>query len=208
MDFTRFVPGGDIFDLGNPGIPGLPAPFQPSFGLGGEILFPMLGYDLFRAEKIKGQTGMFKEDLPIRLNTVLDKLTPNIPFLPGSYSSEKLERTRKGLDSPFTADQSELVSLMQTLGFKIERAELNKLKTGKVYELKRKLKGFEEQINKYRNDYRKGLINRETAKKEIDIVAKKMRELSEKYGVYFEKATYSQPKEPFEDIKGLFERKN
>jgi len=207
-DLTRFVPGGDVLDLGSPGIPGLPAPFQPSFGLGGEILFPMLGYDLFRAEKIKGQTGMFKEDLPIRLNTVLDKLTPNIPFLPGSYSSEKLERTRKGLDSPFTADQSELVSLMQTLGFKIERAELNKLKAGKVYELKRKLKGFEEQINKYRNDYRKGLINRETAKKEIDVVAKKMRELSEKYGVYFEKATYSQPKQPFEDIKGLFERKN
>ena len=208
MDFTRFVPGGDVLDLGSPGIPGLPAPFQPSFGLGGEILFPMLGYDLFRAEKIKGQTGMFKEDLPIRVNAVFDKLTPNIPFLPGSYSSEKLEKTRKGGESPFTPDQTELVSLMQTLGFKIEKADLDKLKTGKVYELKRKLKGFEEQINKYRNDYRTGLINRETAKKEIDSVAKKMREISEKYGVYFEKATYSQPEQPFEEIKGLFERKN
>ena len=95
MDFTRFVPGGDIFDLGNPGIPGLPAPFQPSFGLGGEILFPMLGYDLFRGEKIKGQTGMFKEDMPIRLNAIKDKLVPNIPFLPGSYSSQKLEKLEK-----------------------------------------------------------------------------------------------------------------
>ena len=208
MDLTRFVPGGDIFDLGNPGIPGLPAPFQPSFGVGGEILFPMLGYDLFRGEKIKGQTGMFKEDLPIRLNAVKDKLVPNIPFLPGSYSSQKLEKTRKGLDSPFVPDQSELTALMQTLGFKIERAELDKLKTGKVYELKRKLKGFEEQINLYRNDFRKGLINRETAKTKIDEVAKKMRELAEKYGVYFEKATYSQPKEPFESVKGLFERQN
>jgi len=208
MDLTRFVPGGDILDLGTPGIPGLPAPFQPSFGLGGEVLFPMLGYDLFKGEKIKGQTGMFKEDLPIRLNAILDKLTPNIPFLPGSYSSQKLEQTRKGLESPFATEQNELFTLAQTLGFKIEKADLNKLKTGKVYELKRKLKGFEEQINKYRNDYRKGLINRETAKEQIDIVAKKMRELSAKYGVYFEKATYSEPKESLENIKGLFERKN
>ena len=65
----------------------------------------MLGYDLFRAEKIKGQTGMFSEDLPIRLNAIKDKLVPNIPFLPGSYSSQKLEKTRKGLDSPFVVDQ-------------------------------------------------------------------------------------------------------
>ena len=208
MDFTRFVPGGDIFDLGNPGIPGLPAPFQPSFGVGGEVLFPMLGYDLFRGEKIKGQTGMFKDDIVIRGNAVLDKITPNIPFLPGSYSSEKLEKTRKGLKSPFVPQQSELVALMQTLGFKIERAELDKLKTGKVYELKRKLKGYEEQINLYRNDFRKGLINRETAKTKIDKVAKEMRTLAKKYGVEFEKATYSQPKEPFEDVKGLFERQN
>ena len=35
-----------------------------------------------------------------------------------------------------------------------------------------------------------------------------MRTLAEKYGVEFEKATYSQPKEPFEDVKGLFERQN
>ena len=208
MDLTRFVPGGDIFDLGNPGIPGLPAPFQPSFGLGGEILFPMLGYDLFRAEKIKGQTGMFSEDLPIRLNAIKDKLVPNIPFLPGSYSSEKLEKTRKGLDSPFVVDQPEYLALAQTLGFKIERADLDKLKTGKVYELKRKLKGFEEQINKHRSDFRKGLINRETATTKIDAVAKKMREIAEEYGVYFEKATYSEPKKPLADVKSLFEKKN
>ena len=58
------------------------------------------------------------------------------------------EKTRKGLDSPFVVDQPEYLALAQTLGFKIERADLDKLKTGKVYELKRKLKGFEEQIKR------------------------------------------------------------
>tara|TARA_R100000900_G_scaffold146451_1_gene136422 strand:+ start:510 stop:4148 length:3639 start_codon:yes stop_codon:yes gene_type:complete len=207
MDFTRFTPGGDVMDL-NGVIPGLPAPLQPSGGLAGEVLFPLVGYDLFRQKKIEGQTGMFKDDIPIRLNAIKEKLVPNIPFLPGSYSSQKLERTRKGIDSPFTPDQTEFVSLAQALGFKIERAELDKLTTSKVFELKRKLKGYEEQINLYRNKFRKGLMNRETATIKIDEVAKQMRDLADKYGVYFEKANYPDPKKPFESIKGLFERQN
>ena len=38
---------------------------------------------------------------------------PNIPFVPGSYSSKKLERTRKGMESPFRPDQSEMFILAQ-----------------------------------------------------------------------------------------------
>ena len=67
---------------------------------------------------------------------------------------------------------------------------------------------FKFQINKHRSDFRKGLINRETATTKIDAVAKKMREIAEEYGVYFEKATYSEPKQPLADVKSLFEKKN
>jgi len=35
-----------------------------------------------------------------------------------------------------------------------------------------------------------------------------MREIAEEYGVYFEKATYSEPKQPLADVKSLFEKKN
>jgi hypothetical protein len=208
MDFTRFVPGGDILDLGAGAFPGVPAPLQPSGGLAGEALFPLIGYDLFRQKKIEGQTGIPNEDWPIRFKTLKDKLVPNIPFLPGSYSSAKLERTRKGMDSLFRPEQSELLSLSQALGFKIEKADLDKLSAGKAFELKRKLNGFTEQINTYRKKLRDGLITQETAQKEIEKISIKMRELSEKYSVKFDKATYAKEKKPFEDIKGLFERKN
>ena len=205
MDFTRFTPGGDVMDL-NGVIPGLPQPLQPSFGLGGEVLFPLLGYDLFRQEKIKGQTGIFNEDWKMRLGVLKDKLIPNIPFLPGSYSSSKLETTRKGVDSPFRVDQAELLTLAQTLGFKVERAEISKLKTGKVFELKRKIDGFKEQINMYRSDFRRGQINKETAQNKINEVADKIRKLAESYGVAFEKADYADIKEPFEKLTGLLEK--
>ena len=200
MDFTRFVPGGDVLDLHGT-IPGLPAPLQPSGGLAGEVIFPLAGWDLFRQEKIKGQTGIAGEDLPIRFKAILEKLTPNIPLLPGSYSSRKLEKTRKGMKSPFRAEQSEFVALMQTLGFKVEKADLEKLTAGKVFELKRKLKGFEEQMNLLRKKHRDGVINEETVKKKINEVADKMRKVAERYGVAFELATYAK-EEP-----GLFDRK-
>ena len=201
MDFTRFVPGGDVLDLQG-AVPGLPAPLQPTGGLAGETIFTLLaGYDIFRQEKIKGQTGIAGEDWKIRVKALRDKLTPNIPFLPGSYSSKKLERTRKGLESPFRPEQSEFVALMQTLGFKVEKADIKKLKTGKVFELKRKIDGFKEQITQVKKQFKEGVINRETATKEIDIIADKIRKIAAKYGVAFELADYAK-EEP-----GLFDRK-
>jgi len=196
MDITRFVPGGDIMDLGSPGIPGLPAPLQPSLGLAGEIMFPLMGYDLFRQKKIKGQTGIPEEDIKIRVSTMFEKLIPNMPFLPGSYSSRKLESTRKSLDSPFKANQTELGALLTTLGFKFERADLDKLKTSKTFELKRKIDGFKEQINILRNEFRKGLINRETAKLKIDKTAIKIRKLADEYNIKLEQATFADLREP------------
>jgi len=200
MDFTRFVPGGDILDLHGT-IPGIPAPLQPSGGLGGEVIFPLVGFDLWKNERLKGQVGTLQEDIPIRFKAILEKLTPNIPFLPGSYSSKKLERTRKGMESAFRPEQSEFVALMQTLGFKIEKADLEKLTAGKVFELKRKLKGFKEQMDLYRKKYREGVMNEETVTKKINEVAEKMRKIAERYGVAFELATYAK-EEP-----GLFDKK-
>ena len=207
VDFTRFVPGGDVMDLQGT-IPGLPAPLQPSLGVGGEIMFPLLGYDLFRQEKIKGQTGVASEDWKMRLGVLKDKLIPNIPFLPGSYSSKKLETTRKGIESPFKTEQMELLTLAQTLGFKIEKADIQKLKAGKVFELKRKIDGFKEQMNQYRTQYRNGLINKKTAQEKIEITANKIRALAEEYDIAFKKADYAEIKEPFEKVTNLFEKKN
>ena len=159
-------------------------------------MFPFLGYDLFRQEKIKGQTGIPGEDIKVRWDTFTDKIVPNIPFLPGSYSSKKLESARKGLDSPFKSDLNEFTVLLQTLGLKIDRADLDKLKTSKTFELKRKIKGYREQINILRNKFRKGLINRDTAETNIEEIATKIRTVADKYGIAFEKADFPNLEKP------------
>ena len=207
MDFTRFVPGGDIMDL-NGTLPGVPAPLQPSGGLAGEILFPLAGYDLFRQQKIKGLTGNYSEDWNVKLKAIASKLIPNIPFVPGTYSTEKIKSTRLGMESAFRPDQTEFTALAQSLGFKIERADISKLTAGKVFELKRKITGYKEQISVLRKRYTRGLINQETFTTKAEAIAEKIKLVAAKYQVKFDKATYADTKEPFEDIKNLFEKKN
>jgi hypothetical protein len=130
-----------------------------------------------------------------------------MPFLPGSYSSKKLESTRKSLDSPFKADQTELGALFTTLGFKFERADLEKLKTSKTFELKRKIDGYKEQINIVKNKFRKGLINRDTAELQINKTATKIRELADKYNIKLEQATFADLREPL-TIPSPFDKRN
>ena len=39
----------------------------------------------------------------------MNKLIPNIPFVPGTYSTKKIERARKGMESAFRPDQTEFM---------------------------------------------------------------------------------------------------
>ena len=208
MDFTRFVPGGDIMDLGSGSIPGLPAPLQPSGGLAGEVIFPLAGYDLFRNQKIKGLGAGAWEDAKVKGTAILDKLIPNIPFVGGTFSTEKIEASRTGMKTPFKSDQQEILAIAQSFGFKIDKADISKLKAGKAFELKRKIKAYKEQIGQLRSEYIKGKINKEEFTMKANIIAERIKEEAAKYQIKFDKATYADRKEPFENMKKLFGGKN
>ena len=196
IDITRFVPGGDIFDLGQPGIPGIPAPLQPSFGLAGDIVFPLLGYDLFRMDRLRGKTGIPVEDFGLRVNTIREKLTPNLPFIPGTFSNQRIEGARRGLDSGLKTRTSELGALFNSFGFKVDVADIDKLTALKSLELQRKITGFQEQINLEIGKFRRGLVNRDTADKSVDKIADKIRKLADQYNLKFEKAEDADIKQP------------
>ena len=112
------------------------------------------------------------------------------------------------MESAFRPDQTEFTALAQSLGFKIERADISKLTASKVFELKRKITGYKEQISMLRNKYKDGLINQDTFTMKAEEIAEKIKLVAAKYQVKFDKATYADTKEPFEDIKNLFEGKN
>jgi len=170
---TRFVPGGDIFDLNSGQIPLVPQPLQANFGLAGEVLFPMLGFDLFRGDKIKGQGVSEFDDFSVRANFALKKLIPNFPFVPGSYSTERIRKARED-KSPLRRDETEFMAFLNTLGFKINKTDVGRLRTIKGFEFRRKVKGIQEKIRIEANKVASGKIT------ELEY-NKRVNELNEQY---------------------------
>jgi hypothetical protein len=87
LDVRRFIPGGDVFAVGDKGI-GIPIGFgkslklpeviTPNFGAPGEVFFPLLtGVDPFTLQKIKG-LGLGNDD-KVKMQHILSRLIPNIP---------------------------------------------------------------------------------------------------------------------------------
>ena len=180
VNVTRYVPGGDIFDLNSGQIPLVPQPLQANFGLAGELLFPMLGIDLFRGDKIKGQGVSEFDDFSIRAKFALKRLIPNFPFVPGSYSTERIRKARDD-KSTLARNESELLAFLNTVGVKIEEADISRLRTIKGFEYRRRLNGIREQIRGVYSKFDKGSINEDKKNKELEELNKKFEKLSEEY---------------------------
>ena len=196
MNFTRFVPGGDIFDVGGNLVPFLPAPVQPNFGLMGEVLSSMLGFDLYGQRKTRGLGINDWEDAKVKFKDLYQDLTPNIPFFPGSYSTQRIDSARKGKESPYRAKETELEALFRSVGFKLETKSIGKLKTLKAAELNRKIKPIRENIRDINNDLYKGLISKEQYTKKLKYQKDLLRKIVSKYKTAFsvyEEKNYKQP---------------
>ena len=180
VNVTRYVPGGDIFDLNSGTIPLVPQPLQANFGLAGEVLFPMLGFDLFRGDKIKGQGISEFDDFSVRAKFALKRLIPNFPFIPGSYSTERIRKARED-KSTLARSESEFLAFLNTVGVKIEEADIARLRTIKGLEYRRRLKGVQEQIRGVYAKFRSGSIDEEKKFKELEELNKKFRKLNDEY---------------------------
>ena len=88
IDVKRFIPGGDVFSVGEKGIGipiigtdrsvKLPTTLTPSFGALGEIFIPLMtGVDPFTLREIEG-LGLGNDDA-VKLQHIMSRLTPNVP---------------------------------------------------------------------------------------------------------------------------------
>jgi len=153
IDTQRFIPGGDIFSMGNASIPIAPLPFSekitgkkeylqlpaavtPNFGVAGEILIPALfGIDPFTKEKIDG-LGV-GNDSAAKIQHILSRLNPNIPA-PGlfgkgyeSYSSKRIreafEREASSGEKQYGTQFTPLEAILNSFGLKLQPVEFSKL---------------------------------------------------------------------------------
>lgn len=203
LDITRYVPGGDVLDVNSftAQIPGLPASVQPSLGLLGDIIPPMFGYDVYKKEKLKGLGQSLSSDLKIKLDKVVQNLIPNFPFAPGSYTTQRIERARKGIESPFRTDETELGALIKGLGFKINQADLDVLSANKVLELKKRIQATNELMAKDLSEYRSGKLSYKEFETAIQNKSSEIAKLSDSYSKKLNLS--SQKEQPKTFISGL-----
>jgi len=162
----------------------------------GEVLSSMLGFDLYGQRKTRGLGINDWEDAKVKGKDLFQDLIPNIPFLPGSYATQRIDSARKGEESPYRAKETELEALFRSVGFKLETKSIEKLETLKAAELNRKIKPIRENIQDLNNRLNKGLLSEEQYEKKLkyqeDLLEKVVDKYDQAFSVYKLK-NYKQP---------------
>ena len=76
---------------------------------------------------------------------------------------------------------NELMAFLNTLGFKIDKTNLSRLKTIKGFEFRRQLNGLEEQMRTIYNNYSVGKIDLEKRNKLLAEIDEKYRKISKRF---------------------------
>ena len=179
VNISRLFPGGDVLSMdGKNPVPFLPEPLQPSFGVGGDFIMSMIGYDLFTGQKAANRgDGGWVEETAEAFGMFGKKLIPNFPYLPGSYSAIKLERARKGDKSPYRVQQSELEALFNSFGFKVSNKSVKTLKKSKKIELSNDLRKQKKKLSNLKKDYKNKKIDRQEYKLKVAKVKTRVKQL-------------------------------
>ncbi len=174
LDASRWVPGGDVFSLdgatgAEPLLKGLPAPFNPSFGLAGEIVTPYLGIDNFTWTKLKGLGLSDEKDAEIKRAHFLSKITPNfpLPFVTDSYSSAKIEQALTDNRDPLQIRFSPTEAVLNTLGIKVEPFDTERQKAFRAFEVNKKVDAYKENVRELAKKLNRGKITQEEYYNEV-----------------------------------------
>jgi len=181
LDISRWIPGGDIFEEREKGVPGIPAPLQPSFGLYGDIYnVAVARTDPFTGQEVEG-LGV-GEDMKAIAKGLVKRLTPNVAIIPGSYAYEKMRRsfrTQKGFEkgelipgSKYATEYSPWEAFAYTMGIKLRPQDPTVNQKIKEIQLNKDLKEVEGLVYKARKDFEKGDISykqREQAFKDAEL---------------------------------------
>lgn len=169
LNISRLFPGGDVLSFeGRKGVPFLPEPLQPSFGIVGDAVQSMFGYDIFRGEPDirRGDGGPLEETMEA-LDMFGRKLIPNFPYVPGAYSTAKLERAMKDVKSPYRVPETELQALFNSFGIKLSNKSIETLARSKRIELEKNVRKKKSLITRLKNQYSGGAIDKDEYIKEV-----------------------------------------
>jgi len=178
LQVGRMLPGGDVFQQG--GTTPNALPFLPTAAqFGGPAIASLqniFGYDPFTGSKRTSEEfGMGAAGIGVnRAANIAKEFIPNIPGVPGSFSSKKIMRAYEReygdapkyntLDDPLTT----LEALANSVGFKINTADVGRLRRFTTTEVKQLKSTFDQARKKINNSRMKGEITLEEYREAVD----------------------------------------
>ncbi|NNM65123.1 MAG: hypothetical protein HKL99_11000 [Burkholderiales bacterium] len=156
LDIRRFLPMGDVFDLGegHAAVPLLPS-LYPSGPLAtvGEIVF---NKSLFTGDPIVQGTDTTKEKTEEIADYLYKSFMPNVVGIPDTYATQNVANAINGKTDPFGRQQSVTQAVASSFGVKLGSYPSDVLRTaafGKLWhqrdEIKIKIKGLERQPHEH-----------------------------------------------------------
>jgi len=188
LDISRWVPGGDIFDQREEGIPLVPPPLQPSG----------LYVDLYNTIALRKDpyTGLEIEGLGVDQNTqaiakaIIKRLTPNVGVIPGSYAWDKWQkaiRVNRGeevLGSKYAAPYSFWEALAYGLGIKLKPQDPTANQRVKRFEYNKLLTNIDREIYDAQEDQQRGNISKSKRDKIVERNEEKRIQIAAEYASY------------------------
>jgi hypothetical protein len=193
----RYFPGGDVFEMGSGNVGFLPAPLQISGGIAGDVLTSLIGFDLFLGKKIPGRGLSGGEDLQSIIGSIASKLIPNFPFVPGSFSTKRIDRaTRGGEESLFSEKESELVAIANSVGIKVNNQSVKKLNRKLQTRVQERVNYYRSLVQKLYKQLQTGEISKAKYDRKRAKIVRKIEKVMEDYNIRIDGYEPKMIKEP------------
>jgi len=166
LDVSRWVPAGDVFDTSSQGfgVPGLPAPLQPSGGALGGIAKTVTGFDTYTKRQAPGVgSGVLKDELEGRAGLFFSE------FFPGVHQARKLQASfsSEGKQHPTKDDYTKGEALLNAIGIKVKEFNTPKMTSRVGFKYKNRMQSLTSKARKLTSDYYGGRISKEDYRKDI-----------------------------------------
>lgn len=161
VNVQRGIPGGNVFDVPDTGIPLLPQSLQPSGGLAGSVARSFVqGQDQFGEKLLESPTSQLSR-LGTRAESFLESNVPNIPGVPYAPSTRQLKQAISGQYSPYQDPKTIAEAALGTIGIDIINLDKSRLIKTQEKILKNNLDMIGKMENKLKVDFEKDLISQD-----------------------------------------------
>ncbi|PUE08980.1 hypothetical protein B9Z51_08585 [Limnohabitans sp. T6-5] len=182
LDVRRFVPVGDVFDVGQ-GHSAIPLP--PALQIGGIIGMLselMLNKSAFTGKAIALETDTMAEQSGKVLDYMYKWMMPNVLILPGSYAYTGVQNAYRGKEDGFGRAQSMAQAISSAFGLKLGSYPTDGLRRNLVKKTEAESSEIDHNIAKLRRQYQVNGISREEFDEGVEYQRAKKTKLWEELG--------------------------